>query len=373
MLLNEDPRHIFLLVSSKKYPDVFAGYKGRNMEILPEWQQMACSILKIAYLIKSIEEDNQDVNDYAQLGLYLEMQGQGLHDLYGYDWENPKHLPDTVPAQRAFVKVATFFHKLKESVILNDKKNCLEFKSGDGVDVDIAEIKARLKSPESMFTKLGKNVEGEAHTIRDMLAITFILKKNHDTLKLFHALQKRGVILQENTISPSITQTLFNSPEEMMEAVRHLMISLSQSEGKVASPHYDELFTNTEASYKALSANAQKNPHSALGHKKFQFKLNYSVPIQRRAGTREILIPGTSAYTRRHQLDKTTEQHTLALELRISDEQSWRESEQRGDSHHDAYKFRQLVSVVQRLFKNSFRLSEENITQLRKDQKKLFS
>jgi len=35
------------------------------------------------------------------------------------------------------------------------------FNSGDGVAVDIVEIKARLKSPESMFTKLGKEVEGD--------------------------------------------------------------------------------------------------------------------------------------------------------------------------------------------------------------------
>ncbi|UCE71978.1 MAG: hypothetical protein JSU99_01340, partial [Nitrospiraceae bacterium] len=240
-LVHEDPRHIFLLASSKKFPHVFDGYKGRSMNISPEWQHMACSLLKIAHLIKSIEEDNQDVNDYAQLGLHLEMQGQGLDNLYNYDWENPGHLPDTVPAQRAFVKVATFFHKLKESVKFNDSKNGLEFKSGDGVDVDIVNIKARLKSPESMFTKLGKNVEGEAHTIRDMLAITFILRNIHDTLKLFHALQKRGVILQENTISPSITQTLFKSPEEMNEAVRNLMISLSQSEGEVYAPDADTL------------------------------------------------------------------------------------------------------------------------------------
>ena len=61
------------------------------------------------------------------------------------------------------------------------------------------EIKARLKSPESMVTKLGKDLEGEAYDIRDILAITFILKDKDDTLKLFHALQKKGVILQENT------------------------------------------------------------------------------------------------------------------------------------------------------------------------------
>ena len=115
-------------------------------------------------------------------------------------------------------------------------RNCLVFNSGDGVEVDIAEIKARLKSPQSMFTKLGKDVEGEAYDISDILAITFILKSRDDTLKLFHALQKRGVILQENTASHSITQTLFDNPESMKEAVRRLMISLAQSEGSNTSP-----------------------------------------------------------------------------------------------------------------------------------------
>jgi hypothetical protein len=84
------------------------------------------------------------------------------------------------------------------------------------------------------------------------------------------------------------------------------------------------------------------------------------------------MIPGTDLYAKRHRVDKKTEQHTLALELRISDEESWRRSEQRGDSHHDAYKFRQLTSVMNRVFRNSFSLPEESVAQLRKDQKKLF-
>jgi hypothetical protein len=74
----------------------------------------------------------------------------------------------------------------------------------------------------------------------------------------------------------------------------------------------------------------------------------------------------------RHQIDKKTEQHTLALELRISDEQSWNASEQGGDSHHEAYKFRQLVSVMNRVFKNRFHLPEDGFSQLRKDQREIF-
>jgi uncharacterized protein (TIGR04562 family) len=371
-IVHDDPRHLFLLASSKKYPHVFYGYQGRNMEVPLEWQQIACSILKVSHLIKSVEEDSQDINDYAQLGLFLEMEGQSLDDLYNYNWENPEHFPDSEPAQRAFVKISTFFHKLKESITFDPDKVCLVFNSGDGVEVDIDEIKARLKSPESMFTKLGKSVEEEAYSIRDILAITFILKHRDDTLKLFHALQKRGVILQENTVSQSITQTLYDNPESMMKAVESLMISLAQSEGDHAMPEGEKLFPNARKFYEALSVNAAKNPHSSLGHKKFQCKINFCVPIHRNAKTNEIMIPGTALYSKRHEINKKTQQYTLPLELRISDEQSWRMSEQKEDSHHDAYKFRQLVSVMNRVFNAFFHLPKECLTQLRKDQIKLF-
>ena len=372
-IINEDPRHLFLLASSKKFPHVFHGYKDRDMAVPEDWQQMACALLKVAYLIKSIEEDSQDINDYAQLGLFLELKGQSLNDLYNFDWTNPANLPDSDAAKRAFVKIATFFHKLKESVKSDSEKNCLIFDSGDGVTIDIVDIKSRLKSPASMATKLGKDIEGEAHNIRDILAITFLLKSSDDTLKLFHALQKRGVILQENTLSSSLTQTLFNKPEQMKSAVKSLMISLSQSEGTDTLYDDSDLISNSEAFYQALSMNAEKNPHTAAGHKKFQCKINFSVPLHRANPTNEIMIPGTAAYDGRALLDKATEQHTLALELRISDEKSWLESEYKEDSHHDAYKFRQLLSVMKRTFKINFQFPETFITSLREDQKKLFT
>ncbi len=371
-IISDDPRNLFLLASSRKYPHVFYGYKGKDLQVPAQWQQAACSILKMAHLIKSIEEDSQDVNDYAQLGLFLEIQGQNLDDLYHYNWQEPKYLPESEAAKRAFVKISTFFHKLQESVRFDGGKNCIVFNSGDGVEVDISEIKSRLKSPESMFTKLGKDVEGEAQDIRDILAITFILKSKDDTLKLFHALQKRGVILQENTLSSSITQTLFDDPESMREAVRILMISLSRSEGTLDIPAEQNLLVHAQNFYRALSVNTAKNPHSSLGHKKFQCKINFCLPIHRKAGTNEIIVPGTSAYANRHQTDKNTEQHTLSLELRISDEESWHTSEKRGDSHHDAYKFRQLIAVMNRVFKDTFHLPKESFNRLREDQKKMF-
>ena len=77
-------------------------------------------------------------------------------------------------------------------------------------------------------------------------------------------------------------------------------------------------------------------------------------------------------YAERDRICKKTQQHTLGVELRISDEQSWRMSEQKGDSHHDAYKFRQLASVMNRVFRKVFRMPAECLEQLRKDQISLF-
>lgn len=372
-MIGEDPRHLFLLASSKKYPRVFAGYGGKDAVIPDEWQQAACSILKMGHLIKSVEEDSQDINDYAKLGLYLQARRQSLDDLYNYDWENPGQVPESEPAQRAFVKLSAFFHKLKESLDFDPGKGCLVFNSGDGVEVDIAAIKARLKSPESMFTKLGKNLEGEAYDIKDILAITFILKNRDDTLKLFHALQKRGVILQENTASHSITQTLFDDPQSMMEATRRLMIALSRSEGKNELPGERELLANAARFFEALNVNASKNLHSSLGHKKFQCKINFSLPIHRAADSNKIMIPGTAGYRDSSSAGKTTEQHTLGVELRISDEESWKNSEQKGDSHHDAYRFRQSISVMNRVFKNVFHFPDKALHGLINDQSSLFS
>lgn len=371
-IVDEDPRHLFLLASSRKYPRSFSGYQGGSLDVPPSWQQAACSLLKMCHLIKSVEEDSQDINDYAQLGFFLETQGQSLDDLYHYDWEHPVHIPRTEPARRAFVKISLFFHRLRESLAYDQAKGCLVFNSGDGVEVDISEIRARLKSPESMVTKLGKNVEGEAYDIRDILAITFILKDRDDTLKLFHALQKRGVILQENTASHSITQTLFDRPESMKEAVRRLMISLTRSAGGAELPEEGSLITHARKFYEALGVNAEKNIHSSRGHKKFQCKIAFSLPIHRTTETNEIMIPGTPLYAERDRTGKKTEQHTLGVELRISDVESWRTSEQTGDSHHEAYKFRQLVSVMNRVFKNEFIFPEESFPQLRKDQAVLF-
>jgi uncharacterized protein (TIGR04552 family) len=372
-IVDDDPRHLLLLASSRKYPFVFSGYRGGSLPVPIAWQQAACCLLKMVYLIKSVEEDSQDVNDYAQLGFFFESHSIALTDLYRFDWNHPAIVPDTEPAQRAFVKLALFFHRLAEFLGPDQSRGCLIFNSGDGVEVEIADVKARLKSPESMVTKLGKTVEGEAFDIRDILAITFILKDRHDTLKLFHALQKRGVILQENTASHSITQTLFDEPADMQEAVRRLMISLARGRGRNDSPQDKAVAASATAFFEALGRNAEKNVHTSQGHRKFQCKIGFSAPIHRAAGTNEILIPGTARYADRDRTDKKTEQHTLGVELRISDVESWRDSEQTGESHHDAYKFRQLVSVMNRVFKNLFRFPPEKMSLLRKDQALLFS
>jgi uncharacterized protein (TIGR04562 family) len=159
----------------------------------------------------------------------------------------------------------------------------------------------------------------------------------------------------------------------MIEAVRRLMISLSQSAGHEKKSSAQEVLANATTFYEALSMNAAKNQHSSSSHRKFQCKITFSLPIHRLAETHKIMIPGTPIYARRNQLDKKTQQHTLGVELRISDEESWRTSEQKGDSHHNAYKFRQLISVMNRVFKNVFCMPKESIAQLKKDQSALFS
>ena len=374
-LVDRDARHLFLIASSRKYPNLFRGYRGGNLVVPESWQRIACALLKMGHIIKSIEEDSQDIHDYAQLGIFLQSQGRGLDDLFSFNWANPDilPLPDDEPARRAFVKLSAFFHKLKESMTFDRAKSCLVFNSGDGVEVDILDVLARLKSPESMFTKLGKSVEGEAHDIRDVLAITFLLRSREDTLTLFHALQKRGVILQENTVSHSITQTLFDSPDDMIEAVRRLTFALARSEGKVTRIPARQLRAEAMEFFKALNVNARQNTDTAGGHHKFQCKINYSLPVQRDAATNQILVPGTAAFAARNSRRIKIQQHTLGVELRISDRQSWQASEHRGEAHHDAYRFRQLLALMNRLFRPSFHFPPEAMEQLRKDQGRIFS
>lgn len=371
-LVNGDPRHLFLLSSSAKYPHLFLDYPGGHLTIPRKWKMLACAILKMCHLIKSIEEDSQDINDYARLGMFLESRGKSLSGLFLYDWNCPDSLPADESARRAFAKLSAFFRKLAESVSFSGERNCLVFDSGDGVRVDIVEVKARLKSPESMFAKLGKDSEEEAYSIRDILALTFLLKSREESLTLFHALQKRGVILQENTTSTSITQTLFDTPADMEGAVRHLVENLAKSGGEENRYGEEEISRQTAEFFDSLSMNAVRNPHTSDRHRKFQCKIDFSVPVHRDTATGGILVPGTGEWKRRGSLQTVTQQHTLPVELRISDMRSWEESEQKGEAHHDAYKFRQLVALMNRLFAPLFRFPAEADGALRADQEALF-
>lgn len=368
-LIAEDPRHLFLLASSAKYPHLFRGHEGGPDRVPPRWRLTGCSVLKMSHLIKAIEEDSQDIYDYARLGLFFESKGISLTTLFNYPWEAPIIVPEDANARRAFVKLSTFFRKLLASISVNPESGSMVFNSGDGIQVDIVEIKARLKSPESMFAKLGKDASEEAYNIRDILAITFLIKNRNDSLTLFHALQKQGVILQENTASASITQTLFDSPEDMKESVRSLMSSLLLREGKSAEPDDEEVSSNAESFYSALNTNAEANPHSSKQHRKFQCKLNFSVPVQQERITGRIIIPGEST---NNATDTLTRQHTLPVELRISDGHSWAMSELRGEAHHKAYKCRQLLCLLDRLFSPLFTFPQDAFPQLRKDQDELF-
>jgi len=371
-LIAEDARHLFLLASAAKYPHLFQGYPAGPERVPPRWRMLACAVLKMCHLIKAIEEDSQDIYDYACLGLFFEANDVPLTGLYGFRWDAPPLVPTDESARRAFVKLSAFFRKLYASISTDEEHGGLIFNSGDGVKVEIIEVKARLKSPESMFAKLGKDASEEAYNIRDILAVTFLLKKREDSLTLFHALQKQGVILQENTASTSITQTLFDSPEDMRGAVRQLMGSLARREGLTVEPGGEQVAVNAESFFRALSINSGLNPHTSGQHRKFQCKINFSVPVHHDALTHHILIPGTGDFADRGNKAAGTRQHTLPVELRISDIRSWEASELKGEAHHAAYKCRQLLSLMHRLFSPLFNFPQEAFAQLRADQDKLF-
>ncbi len=368
----EDPRHLFLLVSLRRYPDLFKGYRDSTFSPPPEWLHAACSLLKMAHIIKAIEGDSQDIHEFAQLAFFFSGHGQRLTNLYSMNWRNPVLVPEEESARRAFVKIASFFRKLTESVYRDPKRGSLVFDSGDGVLVDILEIKARLKSPESMFAKLGKDIEGESYDIRDILAITFLLRHRDDTLCLFHALQKRGVILQENTVSTSITQTLFKNPSEMTGAVQKLLAAIAAAEGRPIETDTVEIEHGAQEFFRALGKNAAQNPHSSEDHRKFQCKINYSLPVHRDITTNRILVPGTLEWDRRSGQHIETRQHTLPVELRISDVRSWEQSEKKGEAHHAAYKARQLIVLMNRLLDPVWSFPEDQFGQLRADQGILF-
>jgi uncharacterized protein (TIGR04552 family) len=367
-LVAEDPRHLFLMSSSAKYADLFSGYRGQGLAVPREWQKAACAILKMCHLVKSIEEDSQDIADYAQLGFFLQRNAVSLVGLFSFNWDDENLVPEEESARRAYVKLAAFFKKLGSSTSYNKARGTYVFDSGDGVRVEIAGVMARLKSPESMFAKLGKSVEGEAYDIRDILAITFLLNNRDDTLTLFHALQKQGLILQENTASASITQTIFTCPDDMQEAVHRLMLNLARSEGRQEAPSPTELREQTAGFFEALSVNGKGNPHSSAGHQKFQCKISYSVPIQYDAKTREVLLPGADPVSGSF----VTRQGTLPVEIRISDRQTWDSSETKGEAHHDAYKLRQLLPLCNRLFAPLFLFPRDAEPGLRADQALLF-
>jgi len=229
-----------------------------------------------------------------------------------------------------------------------------------------------------MFIKLGKDVSGEVFNIRDILAVTFLIKNRDDSLMLFHALQKQGVILQENTVSTSITQTLYDTPEDMSNAIAVLMRSLARREGSyVTKFKKEEIIANAQSFLQALNANGGDNPHSSRLHRKIQFKINCSVPVQYHKNSYRVILSDTKGNNgegknKTESLNFVTRQQTLPVELRISDIQSWKLSELSGDAHHDAYKCRQLLVLLNRLFSPLFNFPDEAIGQLRSDQNILF-
>lgn len=367
-LAKEDPRHLFLMASQARYPHLLRGCPLAPETIPRSWRHLACSLLKTCHLVKSIEEDSQDIYDFACLGFFFKSVGVSLDSMFDFDWSDPRFVPEDQNARRAFVELSAFFQKLHASIAFDHERDVLTFRGGNGLSVDIAEVKARLKGPESMFAKLGKDAAEEAFNIRDILAVTFILREREDSLALFHALQMNGVILQENTASASITQTLFRSPADMAGAVDRLMRSLARRAGREGEASPREVGRNARDFYKSLSVNDRANSHSSDSHRKIQFKINYSVPVCLESDTRRVVVPGMSSASGA----LTVRQHTLPVELRISDAESWRLSELRGEAHHQAYKCRQLLSLADRLFSPILVFPREAYAQLRKDQAQLY-
>ncbi len=364
-LIAEDPRHLFLLASGAKYPHLFRGRPGAPDRIPPAWRLASCSLLKLCHLVKALEEDSQDIFDFAQLGMFFGSRNIPLTGLFSFAWDDSANEPTEEHARCAYMKLAAFFRRLSLSVARDPDSRSLVFNSGDGVSVEIVDVKARLKSPESMIAKIGKDASEEPYGIRDVLAVTFLLKRREDSLILFHALQKQGVILQENIASASVTQTLFDSPADMEDSVRALMHALSLREGRDEDPDADAVRAASAGFFNALNSNSAENSHSSGLHRKFQCKLNFSVPVLHDALTGRIVAHGFAGTSR-------VRQHTVPVELRISDIRSWERSELRGEAHHAAYKFRQHVVLLNRLFSPLFSFSPDSFAKLREDQNILF-
>jgi len=107
------------------------------------------------------------------------------------------------------------------------------------------------------------------------------------------------------------------------------------------------------------------------------------VPVRQDADTGRVIVAGqtagpgsvpTSARDLRPEPAHgfITRQHTLPVELRISDVHSWEISELRGEAHHEAYKCRQLLTLLDRLFAPQFTFPPTASAQLRRDQDELF-
>jgi len=205
------------------------------------------------------------------IGYFLEGQGQSCRICNNYDWGIRSSFLEVTRAEGICKRYQTFPQTEGFSDVRR-KKRMPVFNSGDGVEVDIAEIKARLKSPESMFTKLGKSVEEEAYDKGHTCQSTFILKSRDDTLS-FSMRCRKGVILQENNGFASITQTLFDDPADMIEATANTdEPALSKSEGKNETPGMKKLLSNATRFLMPSVSTQQRTCIHLLAHKKFQLK-----------------------------------------------------------------------------------------------------
>jgi hypothetical protein len=165
-LIEEDPRHLFLLSSSAKYPHLFHGYRGENLYVPRKWKMMGCTILKMCHLIRSIEEDSQDINDYARLGMFLESRGKSSgprrHGL-----GEPTDIPEDECARPRFVTIGD---SSEAGQSVSRREDGL-VSMGDGVKFDNRQIRRGSRARKQSQTRQGRE-ENPSHPRH--IAITLI-------------------------------------------------------------------------------------------------------------------------------------------------------------------------------------------------------
>jgi len=355
-IIDEDPRHLLLMASTRSKSKTFNGYGNvADFPISKDMQNAACSLLKATYLAKSIDEDTPRMRRFSKLSFFLS-EHHSLKNLDEIDWENPKILPADQEAQLAYSKVSDFMKSLKSNLKENwgyddegrPQKN-ISWVGDDGQEIKISRIASRIKDAYSLMTKLAKGAKEQAEGVKDFVGVSFIVKDENEIFKLYQAITNSGMVTQDNLYQGSVIQTIFNSTEE----VRPLARELAKNYSEINEDNFEQF---AEAIFRKITPDTQKkNGDSAGKHRKFQFKINISQRIIRDADAGRVILPGMEMPEK---LKISNE--TLPVEIRISTEKIWQEAEEIGRSSHSAYKLRQNLKAMEREFKGMFEFDGDN-------------